>query len=100
MSDFATLRITDSGGIAEVDLAAGVSGMIASLVLNNKAFGPGTYGSSASGAADNAAITAAGLNPNNYFSGTGVIVVAPEPAGLTAFAAFALTAMMRRRRDT
>jgi hypothetical protein len=99
VSDLAALKLTGGDFAAEVALSAGVSDVVRSLVLNNTTFGPGVYGSTASGAANNSQITAAGLNPDKFFSGTGVIVVAvPEPSAACVLGTIGFAAAVRRRR--
>lgn len=100
ISDTARLRVTSTDSTPEVSLAAGVNDSIAALVLNGVTFSsPGTtYGSTASGA-QNTGLAAAGLNPDDFFSGAGVVTV-PEPAsaGLVGMAAVGLLARRRRAR--
>jgi PEP-CTERM motif len=74
IADSATLSL--KGGTAGMaDLAAGINETVAGLVLNGVAQGFGSYGSTAS---------TADFRDNQFFSGTGIITVAPvpEPAGI------------------
>jgi autotransporter-associated beta strand protein len=68
IANSATLAVLNAGQIA---LGAGINDVIALLKLDGTDFTAGTYGSSTSGA------TNAGLaNPDDYFSGMGILTVA------------------------
>jgi hypothetical protein len=74
-------------------LGSGVNDTLATLIINGTPLGPGTFGSSASGAAN------PGLaNPDDIFGGTGILTVtAPEP-GTLGVASIAFAGMLTRRR--
>lgn len=56
-----------------IDLDGGVNETVAGLMLGGVIIPAGQYGSSASGAANNATLTGLGLNPDEFFAGGGVI---------------------------
>jgi autotransporter-associated beta strand protein len=71
-------------------LSSGVNETVGSLVLGGVAQVPGTYGSTASTAT---------FKSDEYFSGTGVVTVVPEPsAALVVIAGIGVLAAKRRRR--
>jgi autotransporter-associated beta strand protein len=77
-----------AGGVS-IDLGAGINETVQSLLLNGVAQGPGTYGSSTSGAL---------FKNNAFFSGTGVItVLAPEPASASLLMLGLMAVAVRRR---
>jgi fibronectin-binding autotransporter adhesin len=80
---------TADGGSMALD--AGVNEVVNGLVLGGTPQAFGTYGSTAS---------AATFKNDDYFSGTGILTVAPvpEPTGAAVFALGALTVAGRRRR--
>jgi len=86
----ARLSLAESGGVyARVSLAAGTSNTVAELDFNGLAQSPGTWGASGSGALH---------TDDNYFSGTGLLNVIPEPSALGLAAAGLVTLLSRRRR--
>lgn len=99
IANTATLTITGGGTAGTADenfviLGAGVNEQVAGLVLGGVTQTvPGTYGATGSGAT---------FVNDEYFSGAGVVTLAPipEPAGvcLVAFAGAGLLARRRRRR--
>jgi autotransporter-associated beta strand protein len=100
LSDAAALTVASTDPTAEINIAAGVNDVVNNLFVNGVAVTPGTYGSTASGAA-NAGLAATGVtNPDEVFSGAGVLTVlsVPEPgsAGLIGAAAAGLLARRRR----
>ena len=75
IDDFATLILTGGSGVGAADggfvnLGAGIDETVAGLVLCGTAQGIGTYGSTASLAA---------FQNDEYFAGTGIVTVVPEP---------------------
>ena len=100
LSDTGTLSVNSSDTTAEVAIASGVSDNVNGLIINGVPMAIGTYGSTASGAAN------PGLaNPNDIFSGTGMLnvtalAVVPEPGtlGLAGIAVGGLLAGRRRKR--
>lgn len=75
ISDLATLSLAGGGaaGVADenfVELQAGVNEIVSGLTLGGIAQGPGTYGSTLSGAL---------FENDDYFTGTGIVTVVPEP---------------------
>jgi autotransporter-associated beta strand protein len=98
IGDSATLTLAGGGtaGSADagfVDLGAGVNETVGALVLGSLPQGPGTYGSTLSPAA---------FTDNEYFGGTGIVTVIPEPGGasmlLGGFSALLGLQRFRRRR--
>jgi autotransporter-associated beta strand protein len=78
IADTATLTLAGGGvgGLADenfADLGAGINEIVAGLMLGGAAQGPGTYGSNASTAT---------FKSDEYFSGTGIVTVVPEPGAL------------------
>jgi autotransporter-associated beta strand protein len=72
-----------------VVLQPGVNELVGSLVLGGSLQPAGTYGSTASAAA---------FKSDEYFSGTGVITVVPEPSAVLAIlAGFGMLVVLRRR---
>jgi autotransporter-associated beta strand protein len=100
ISDAATVILTGGGPAAgtadggSMALDAGVNEVVNGLVLGGTPQAFGTYGSTAS---------AATFKNDDYFSGTGILTVAPvpEPTGIAVLAvgALALAARRRRRQD-
>ena len=82
ISDTAYLNLT-GGGTADVadrgyaSLLSGGNETVGGLMLGGKIIGTGTYGSSASGASGNANLVSMGINPDEFFDGSGTITVAP-----------------------
>jgi autotransporter-associated beta strand protein len=79
IANAATLSLAGGGtsGVSDVgyvNLGAGIDETIASLILAGNTLGPGTYGSSIS-AATNPGLVGLGLNPNDFFAGTGILTV-------------------------
>ena len=92
IADTATLTLAGGGtaGTADIgfaNLGSGVSETVATLVLNGIMQSAGTYGSTASGAT---------FQNDEFFNGTGVIVVVPvpEPASIL-FATFGIIGVAR-----
>lgn len=83
-----------SPGVADqgyVDLGSGINETVKMLVLNGVVQGPGTYGSTTSGAT---------FKNNEFFSGAGVITVTiPEPATASLLLLGAIAVCGRRRRS-
>jgi autotransporter-associated beta strand protein len=79
IANSAYLNLTGGGasGVADqgsIDLPSGLTEVVGGLMLGGVIYGPGTYGSSTSSAAP----TNPGLaNPDEYFSGDGIIQVVP-----------------------
>ena len=76
IADTASLSLAggNAAGVADdgyADLGAGINETVAALILGGTAMAPGTYGSSTSGAL---------FQFNEYFSGSGIITVVPEPS--------------------
>ena len=76
IADTATLSLAGgaTAGVADdgyADLGAGINDLVAGLILGGVAEGPGTYGSTSSGAS---------FQSNEYLAGTGIITVVPEPS--------------------
>jgi MYXO-CTERM domain-containing protein len=94
IADTATLSLAggNSFGVADdgfAELMAGVNEIVGALFLGGVPQLPGTYGSTASSAT---------FRDDEYFSGTGIITVIPEPSStLIALAAAAALAGLRRR---
>jgi hypothetical protein len=79
IANAATLSLAGGGtsGVADLgyaNLGAGIDETIASLILAGNTLGSGTYGSSSS-AATNPGLAGLGLNPNDFFAGTGIVTV-------------------------
>jgi fibronectin-binding autotransporter adhesin len=74
IADSATLSLA-GGNAGRVDLGAGINETVAGLVLNGSTQAFGTYGSTSSSAT---------FQNDTFFSGTGIITVAPvpEPGGI------------------
>jgi fibronectin-binding autotransporter adhesin len=96
IADTATLSLAGGNmpGIADdgfAELMSGINEFIGALVLGGVPQPPGTYGSTAS---------AATFKNGEYFSGTGIITVIPEPnsAAIALAAAAALVGLRRRSR--
>jgi MYXO-CTERM domain-containing protein len=88
------------GPTAEVVLDFTGTDTLATLTINGIPVGPGEYGASGTGAANNADLVLLGINPDDIFSGTGTLTTTsavPEPGALGALAVAAL-GMLRRRR--
>lgn len=95
ISDTATLSLAGggTGGVADenfVVLGAGVNETVGGLILGGVTQAPGTYGSTAS---------AATFQNNEYFSGSGILTVTPEPAALSLVAVGAMGLFGRRRKQ-
>jgi autotransporter-associated beta strand protein len=78
IADTATLSLAGGnvGGVADdgyADLGAGINEIVAALILGGVGQAPGTYGSTSSGAT---------FQNNEYFAGTGIITVIPEPGAV------------------
>lgn len=93
IADAVSLTVTSTDAAPEVLLGAGVNDTLASLVVNGNPLGPGTFGSTASGAAN------PGLaNPDDIFGGTGILTVtAPEPGTLGIGGILVCGVLARRR---
>lgn len=98
VGDSATLTLAGGGtaGSADagfVDLGVGVNETVGGLVLGALPQGPGTYGST---------LSPATFTDNEYFGGTGIVTVIPEPGGasmlLGGFSALLGLQHFRRRR--
>jgi autotransporter-associated beta strand protein len=81
IADTAILSLLGGGtaGVADVayaNLGAGINDTIAGLILAGNTLGAGTFGSTSS-AATNPGLAGLGLNPNDFFSGTGIVTVVP-----------------------
>jgi autotransporter-associated beta strand protein len=93
IADAATLFLTggSTAGVADdgyADLGAGINDTIGGLWLGGvQQFAPGTYGSTASGAT---------FQNNEYFAGTGVVTLLPEPSSL-GLVGLALVGLICRR---
>ena len=74
IADTATLSLA-GGNAGRVDLVLGINEIVGGLVLNGSTQAFGTYGSTSSGAT---------FQNDTFFSGTGIITVAPvpEPGGI------------------
>ncbi|MHA3770629.1 autotransporter-associated beta strand repeat-containing protein [Verrucomicrobiota bacterium sgz303538] len=70
IADTAILTLGGGGTGGFVDLGAGVNEVVGGLVLGTVPKGLGTYGSTASSAT---------FKSDEYFSGTGIVTVVPEP---------------------
>ena len=75
IADTATLSLAggNAAGVADdgyADLGAGINDTVAALILGGVAQAPGTYGSTSSGAT---------FQSDEFFAGTGIITVVPEP---------------------
>ena len=93
ISDLATLSLAGGGaaGVADenfVELQAGVNEIVGGLTLGGVSQGIGTYGSTLSGAL---------FQNDDYFTGTGIVTVVPEPAS-AALLLGSLGLLMGRRR--
>ncbi len=81
---------SDSGNYATLDLGAGVNQSIAGLSFDGSSQAAGTWGASGSGASN--------IN-DDWFSGSGVVTVIPEPSSLILLGiGFGLMAVLRRKR--
>lgn len=93
ISDLSTLILTSTDSTAEVNLDFAGTDIIGGLTLNGVPFGPGTYGSIASGAAN------PGLgNPNDFFAGGGTLTIVPEPGAACVIGVVLAGLCARRRR--
>jgi len=96
INDGSTLRLLGGGtaGVADENFAilgAGINETVGSLILGGVTqTSPGTYGSVASGA---------NFQSDEFFSGTGVITLVPEPASVSLMLMPALMLGRRRRRS-
>ncbi len=94
IADTATLSLAGGGapGVADqgfADLGAGINEIVGGLTLAGLIQAPGTYGSTASGA----------VNQNNeFFAGSGIITVVPEPSVIALAAVGGLMTLLARRR--
>ncbi|MGI8965973.1 MAG: autotransporter-associated beta strand repeat-containing protein [Limisphaerales bacterium] len=95
IADTATLSLAGGGvaGVADqgfVDLGAGINEIVGGLTLAGIVRGPGTYGSTLSGAT---------IQNNEFFAGTGIITVAvPEPSVIALAAVGGVITLLARRR--
>lgn len=96
ISDAATLTLTGGSGVGAADggfvtLGAGINETVGGLVLGGAAQGNGTYGSTASTAT---------FRFDEYFAGTGIVTVIPEPGAATTLLGglCALLGLRRSRR--
>ena len=88
IADSATLLIGTGG--AKADLGTGIHDYISGLWLGGtQQFALGTYGSTASGA---------DFQNNDYFSGTGVVHLVPEPSSVMLLFVAAIGLLIRRQR--
>jgi autotransporter-associated beta strand protein len=91
IADSATLSLA-GGNAGRADLGAGINETVAGLVLNGTTQAFGTYGSTSSGAT---------FQNDTFFSGTGIITVAPvpEPGGILLLCGLAVggAGWLRRR---
>jgi fibronectin-binding autotransporter adhesin len=81
IADTATMSLMGGGtaGMPDIGyamLGAGINETIATLILAGNTLGSGTFGSSSSLAA-NPGLVGLGLNPDEFFAGTGIITVPP-----------------------
>jgi autotransporter-associated beta strand protein len=94
IADNATLHLAGGNNIGIADdgfaeLMSGINELIGALFLGGVSQPPGTYGSTASSAT---------FKDDEYFSGTGILTVIPEPSSaLIALTAAAALAGLRRR---
>ena len=95
IADTATLALAGGGvgGTADenfADLGAGINEIVGGLTLSGVAQGPGTYGSTLSGAT---------FQNDEYFTGTGTVTVVPEPgAASMLICGLGLLLGLRRRK--
>ncbi|MDF3129327.1 PEP-CTERM sorting domain-containing protein [Kiritimatiellaeota bacterium B1221] len=91
MSSSATLSlISFSGNYANVDLGSGVNQTIAGLFFDGASQAAGTWGASGSGAT---------FENDDWFTGSGVITVIPEPSSILLLGiGFGLLTIVRRSR--
>jgi hypothetical protein len=92
----AGLTISGSGIQVSLDLAGNIQ-QVASFNIGAVNQGPGYFGSDAF-FADNPSVVDANPADNQYFSGDGGIVAAPEPGSLTLFAMGCMGLLSCRRR--
>jgi autotransporter-associated beta strand protein len=94
IADTATLTLAGGGtlGIADqgfADLGFGINEVVGALILGSSMQGPGTYGST---------LSAATFKSDEYFSGSGVLTVIPEPAAFASLlGGIAVLGLFRRR---
>jgi autotransporter-associated beta strand protein len=94
ISDFATLTLAGgrAPGVADegfLELDAGLNEGVGALILGGVSQAVGTYGSTASPAT---------FKNDEYFAGTGVVTVIPEPTALSLAALAGVGLLGRRRR--
>lgn len=95
ITDVATLSLAggNAAGVADdgyISLGAGINEIIGGLILGGTPQGPGTYGST---------VSAATFKNDEYFTGSGILTVVPEPAAPAFLLLTALALPLRRRRD-
>ena len=94
IADTASLTLA-GGGIAAVadenfvELQSGINEIVAALMLGGVAQGPGTYGST---------LSSATFQNDEYFSGTGIVTVVPEPGALPMMMGSLVLLLSLRRR--
>jgi autotransporter-associated beta strand protein len=95
IANSATVTLAGGGtfGVADqsfIELGVGVDEIVAGLILGSTLMGPGTYGSTGSLAA---------FKSDEFFSGTGIITVIPEPGAFASLLGGAAVLGLLRRRE-